>query len=1022
MGSSKQRNKKGGFETMNKNLKKVISAVAALSLSASSIAAFAAGFPDVEETASYAQAVQELSALNVISGYDDGTFKPDNLVTRAEISKMIVDALAEGNEAAASSNASKFADVSNAGTDGHWATGYINQGVTDGWIAGYDDNSFGPDDNVTYVQAQKMLVAAIGYETYANAKGGWPSGYKQYASSLGITSGVQGVSSDDQQLTRAQVAQMIDNAMDAPLCVIDGNDYDAWGNLLPKLEVKDETGKDYQTLFTNAHDAYKVYGRVTETSKTTGSSIDNDKVKFRVEKADNFDDEYVKSTDSKTYIEEDMYFGDTDAENMVRTYAQALIQKNDDDEYVILSITAAAANKSVELNTDDYDADKSTVSASTGTLYFYPAGTTRNSVKYELDSSVSIYVNGKSYSGNLDTAIATYVDGNTTGTVTLQKETNAGSTSSSSKYNVIMITSYATAVVDQVIDKTDTTSINFKSGYSSNAKATLKVYKDDDQYTYSFTLNGEEIDPADLQEFDVLTIKADPTDFGGSTFYEVQVSRDTTEGKYSGKSGDSYKFDGTSYDVANGITFSTNFDSSTEYALYLDVFGNLAYVDEQSNTKKVGILKSVYRKSNGDYIAEIIDKDAQLQEYTIDFNEENNSSFIGAEYIATKNNGTAVDGSTYASGLGTKAENLAQQVVEYKVSSSNKVTIKKTDNTNADTGFEKSRAVANTTDGDEYKASTDKIGSIRISDNTTIIDLSNYDKKKDSYSVASKDSLKDGKYYVAYAYDYSKTDSTYRYVVLVKGSNTYDSTSQLAVFVEYGTENVDGDDLTSVTLLYNNEKQTLYVDSDATSTETAIKALSEGDPIVFNTNTSGYIDDVKTVFNASGKLTGKFNEFRTAVAYDVASLLNTTDLSLDGNNLSSVLKDSDEDVYVQAGIIVKSGNSYALAKTVKSEQATENGQTVTKYYVELDDAQDLAISSSTVVYTYNFSKSTKNNARLVLDEGIAYTPDVNDAYADKANSDKYYISHNDVQDDVVFAVVRTHDKDEVQEIYQFVAE
>ena len=78
---------------MNKNLKKVISSVAALTMVASSVAAFAVDFPDVESTASYAQAVQELSALDVISGYDDGTFGPDKLVTRAEITKMIVDAL-----------------------------------------------------------------------------------------------------------------------------------------------------------------------------------------------------------------------------------------------------------------------------------------------------------------------------------------------------------------------------------------------------------------------------------------------------------------------------------------------------------------------------------------------------------------------------------------------------------------------------------------------------------------------------------------------------------------------------------------------------------------------------------------------------------------------------------------------------------------------------------------------------------------------------------------------------------------
>ena len=199
---------------MNKNLKKVISSVAALTMVASSVAAFAVDFPDVESTASYAQAVQELSALDVISGYDDGTFGPDKLVTRAE--------------------STKFADVS----ADHWAKGYINQGVADGFIAGMSDTEFDPDANVTYVQAQKMLVSAIGYETYAQAQGGWPIGYKTYAASLDITKGISGIK-DSTELTRAQVAQMIDNAMDAPLCVIASWKTEWNGSKTPNLEVRE---------------------------------------------------------------------------------------------------------------------------------------------------------------------------------------------------------------------------------------------------------------------------------------------------------------------------------------------------------------------------------------------------------------------------------------------------------------------------------------------------------------------------------------------------------------------------------------------------------------------------------------------------------------------------------------------------------------------------------------------------------------------------------------------------------------
>ena len=109
---------------MNKNLKKVISAVAAIAMSASTFTALAATFPDVPDDAPYAQAVQELTALGIISGTDQGTFAPDQLVTRAEITKMAVEALNEGSMAEASQAGSIFADVNAANNgQGHWARG-----------------------------------------------------------------------------------------------------------------------------------------------------------------------------------------------------------------------------------------------------------------------------------------------------------------------------------------------------------------------------------------------------------------------------------------------------------------------------------------------------------------------------------------------------------------------------------------------------------------------------------------------------------------------------------------------------------------------------------------------------------------------------------------------------------------------------------------------------------------------------------------------------------------------------------
>ena len=117
---------------MIKNLKKVISTVAAVATLASSASALAVSFPDVDEAASYAGAVEALVALGVVNGDENGKFNPDNSVTRAEFAKMVVEALGDG-DAAASSSYTKFADA-----QGHWAAGYIETGVGKQFISGYD--------------------------------------------------------------------------------------------------------------------------------------------------------------------------------------------------------------------------------------------------------------------------------------------------------------------------------------------------------------------------------------------------------------------------------------------------------------------------------------------------------------------------------------------------------------------------------------------------------------------------------------------------------------------------------------------------------------------------------------------------------------------------------------------------------------------------------------------------------------------------------------------------------------------
>ena len=985
---------------MNKNLKKVISSVAALTMVASSVAAFAVDFPDVESTASYAQAVQELSALDVISGYDDGTFGPDKLVTRAEITKMIVDALAERSSAEASTESTKFADVS----ADHWAKGYINQGVANGFIAGMSDTEFDPDANVTYVQAQKMLVSAIGYETFAQGQGGWPTGYKTYAASLDITKGISGIK-DSTELTRAQVAQMIDNAMDAPLCVIAGWKPEWNGTQIPNLEVRDgKEGRAYETLFTEKHDAYKVYGRVTETSKSENSGLDADQVKFKVEKADKFDDDKI-TTDNMQ--EEPMYIGNSGADKYLLTYAQALIQKNDDDEYTILSIAPAAANKTVTLASEDYDSTKSADAASA--LYFYPAGTTKGSVKYALDKEgFEVYVNGvkdDNYSSNIGN-LKTYLASTDTASVTLQKKTKDGSTSTSSDYNIVMISTYSTAIVESVTDKSNQTIIYFDD-QSTGVSTKLTVDKDDEKKSYSFILDGAEIEPTELQEDDVLNIAYDKTEgFSDSSFYDVYVTRNVVEGvkctsiKKDSENPDNteYTMGGTKYKAAEGMSIKA--EISTEYTLNLDHFGRIARIDETASSKNYGILKNIYKKAGGDYMAQVITKTGAEEEYKIDTKNV-------ASYQAILGSNIGNDGVSYADEDALKKAYVAH-VIDYSVSSSsNKITIKNAEALTYD----------KVADNKEYKADNNKIGNIKLSDSTVILSIEDTF-AKDTVSVVP--SLTDGTNYTAYAFGKSSADSTYRFVIITEGLTGFDSTTQLAIYNGSETVEEDGENVTAFNVIINGEEKQFIVDDDPDFNGVDEDKFEEGDPIVFVTNAEGKIQKLYSLFaqGSLNKKNGNFSSFLTDVLDNKVATQSTL------TTVAGKLTDSNDTVDLYFGPVVnKSGSNITIGAVEEiSGYDADGNQKTFAHAVNYDGAKAHEISyKDAKIYTYDFAASSRNS-RVLLDEGIASTPDSRAAKLRDKDGDIVDIidlDSSEIKDDVVYALVRSID-DNAQEIYLIV--
>jgi len=170
-----------------------------------SVTAFAQ-YSDVQEDAYYYYAATSLSKAGIISGYSDGTFKPNGSVTRAEFAKMVVVAIGEDDEAELLKGSTIFSDVQK----NHWASGYINAAVKNKVISGYADGTFKPDEKINFAQAITIMLRTLGYSS-DEMTGVWPQNYIEKAKSLEITKGINLNPID--KVSRANIAVMLERTL-----------------------------------------------------------------------------------------------------------------------------------------------------------------------------------------------------------------------------------------------------------------------------------------------------------------------------------------------------------------------------------------------------------------------------------------------------------------------------------------------------------------------------------------------------------------------------------------------------------------------------------------------------------------------------------------------------------------------------------------------------------------------------------------------------------------------------------------
>lgn len=164
-------------------------------------------YSDIQDS-KLSNAAQTLSGFGIINGYEDGSFRPNNNITRAKFAKIIT--LAANIENNMPTEYGSFTDMNGA----EWAEEYIYIAKSLNIINGTEPNHFEPESHITYEQAIKMIVAALGYGEEAERAGGYPTGYIAQAKQLNITDGI--VYAAEDYATRGNIALMIENALQAP--------------------------------------------------------------------------------------------------------------------------------------------------------------------------------------------------------------------------------------------------------------------------------------------------------------------------------------------------------------------------------------------------------------------------------------------------------------------------------------------------------------------------------------------------------------------------------------------------------------------------------------------------------------------------------------------------------------------------------------------------------------------------------------------------------------------------------------
>ncbi|MEE0389403.1 MAG: S-layer homology domain-containing protein [Agathobaculum sp.] len=443
-----------------------------------------AAFTDQADIKVDAEVVDTLVSLGVINGYTDGSFKPNDTVTRAEMAKMIY-VLRTGNSDASAYNDdySTFTDIK-----GHWARGYVKYCQSLGIIAGQSATKFAPDQTVTAQEAAKMLLVTLGYDaTKAGLVGiNWASKTNALADENGLLEDVK--TSFTGPCPRQYAAQLIYNAIDAATVVWRDDAYTKYNY----------NGDENKTIGEKYMGLSKTVGILSDVTKDT----DKDTYTLSVDK--NADESTGKGLSTFTKVAKDY--------SALKYQKVKVLYKDKDKVFGVYSMTDDNTVATAVMDDVKMDGGKLKID---GTKY-----TLADAAK------TAVYVDGV-YQVNKD--INTYVTANAEGkNVGRASSVQAISNDDTNKINVLKVTTYDVKKVTYV----GTDYINAGGAKKNDAWNYPSDIKKDDYAVLSTAKNYADdkglITKAETVEGKVVGTKGDDKVKIGDTWYTADYKSGST--------------------------------------------------------------------------------------------------------------------------------------------------------------------------------------------------------------------------------------------------------------------------------------------------------------------------------------------------------------------------------------------------------------------------------------------------------------------------------------------------------------